>query len=124
MFRNRPGWKPVPYTPEEKEAIAQDDRMMQSELDEMCQQEEREKVIEWRGSNGNPISMHFDPSDKSIYFKILFERQMFGYVVSDLRRPTVEEKKSNCDIHAVLDNGKARMGLTKERYMALREKLA
>jgi hypothetical protein len=124
MFRNRPGWKPVPYSLEEKEEMERDARIMREESDDIFQQEEREKIAEWRTSTNKPISMHFDPSDKSIYFKILFERQMFGYFVSSLRRPTEREKAANPELYAILDNGEARMGLTRERYMLLRAKLA
>ena len=124
MFRNRPGWKPVPYDDEEKESMAEDARRMREDADDAFTQEEAEKIAEWRTSTNKPISMHFDPSDKSIYFKILFERQMFGYFASALRRPNEREKAANPELYAILDNGEARMGLTKDRYMLLRAKLA
>ena len=123
MFRNRPGWKPVPYSDDEKEFMAEQERERRQFLTDTFAEEEAQKVMEWRGSNGRPVSIHFDPRDRTIYFKVLFSRQDHDYNVSSLRRPTAEEKRSNPDVYAVLDNGEQRRGLTRERYMALRAKL-
>lgn len=126
------GWKPVPYSEDEKEFMSANKREMREFFEDQAEQEEREKVAEWIGSNGKSISLHVE-SDKSIYWKIS-GRKVGIAQSSGLRHPTQAEMAKNPELYAIIAGqefdasgfGKgfaANLGLTKERYMALRAKL-
>lgn len=98
------------------------DRVAREESEELEAKFEREKVAEWVSARGKRISLHFDPKDRVIFVWFDF-LDLSPFAVSSLRRPTEKERKSNPDLYALLDDGETRVGLTKERYMALRQKL-
>lgn len=121
----------VPYSQDEREFLAEQDRERRGEEQERFEQEESQKVAEWTSSNNKTVSLHFD--GEAIYWKVSFRK--FGEAqISGLRRPTQAEKAKNPDLHAVVqgkgiddcgfDKGfVACLGLTRERYMALRARL-
>lgn len=110
-------------TTQERAQASYEDRLNRQQREDDLAEEEAEKVVWWRGQSGKMISLHFEASKKRIYFKVDGQCQLFGYALSDFRRPTAAEKQSAPDVHAVLDNGEARMGLTKERCMMLKAKM-
>ena len=108
-------------TRDEIEEVEREERIARQEYDDACAQMAREKVVEWQ-SRGRFLSVHFRKEDKSIYV-IQQSVPLADYAISDLRRPTEQERRVNPDLYALLDDGETRVGLTKERYMALRQKL-
>lgn len=132
MFRRDSHWKPVPYDDDDKEFLKEQARERRAFFEEQFAQEERDKVVEWRLSNGKLISLHVT-EDKSIYWKMNFSKRGEAHI-SGLRRPTAAEKAKNPDLHAVIQGeefdtsgfGKgfvAKLGLNRECYMALRARL-
>lgn len=107
---------------DELEWRKEQDRLDRDASDELEAKFEREKVAEWVSARGKRISLHFDPKDKVIFVWFDF-LDLSPFSISSLRRPTEQERKSNPDLYALLDDGETRIGLTKERYMALRQKL-
>lgn len=134
MWNNyRPDWKPArPYTPDEKEFMDSNKREMREFFEDQAAQEEREKVAEWIGGNGKHISLHVE-NDKSIYWKI-GGRKVGVAQVPGLRRPTQAEQAKNPELYAIVQGEQldfsgcetgfaSALGLSKERYAALRARL-